>query len=679
MFTLINCILFEHSPAAVAAALLVCAFGCGITIKLFYRVHNTHGRQSFGWFVLTALVTGTTVWCTHFISMMGYDAQVPIGLDPTMTGLSLAVVVLGCPFAVAIATSRFNRFTPLIGGAVLGLVIAAMHYVGMLAYRVQGVVSWNTSYLFASLFSAVFFAALALHCAAYAKVMKYAFVCAAGALFTAVVSLHFLGMTAFQVEPLLVNVSETNHAALNMLSVAVTLLALMILGGGLASYFIGSTAEEIANAEYWRLSMYDELTGLANRNHLGDILAHEIDRAHNAKNKFALILIDMANIKAVNDQYGYAFGDQVLQITAKRLKSVERPRYWTARTGGNEFAIACVYHTDQELFDLLLNIDKRISQPIQQHMPQGNIGVSVLSETTPNATELLRQAELALYQAKQNAKFDRKLNINFYRRSVDCEVRKHRQIKNDLQHAIKNSELELHYQVQQSMCNNEIVGYEALLRWNHPEHGYIPPNVFIPLAEENGLVVALGSWVLHTACQAAQTQLNGAKIAVNISPAQFNGPDLLTTIADALSHSGLSPNRLEIELTETAVFTDKDKSLITLNDIKTMGVSVALDDFGTGYSSFDTLASFPFDKIKLDRSFIGKITTDERAKAITRAIITMGQSLRVPVLAEGVETTEQLALLQKEGCCMAQGYLLGRPMPIASLKNAGLVPLRATA
>jgi EAL domain-containing protein (putative c-di-GMP-specific phosphodiesterase class I) len=254
--------------------------------------------------------------------------------------------------------------------------------------------------------------------------------------------------------------------------------------------------------------------------------------------------------------------------------------------------------------------------------------------------------------------------LRFYHAEIDVAERHRRQMSEDMRAALKKEHFRLYAQLQIDITTSEPCGHEMLLRWLHPEHGLIPPADFIPLAEENGLILPIGEWVLREACAMAAAHPHLGKVAVNLSPVQFSQPDLPQQVASALAASGLSPWRLELEITETTLMQDQARTVLLLKRIKALGVSVAIDDFGTGYSSLSTLRSFPFDKIKLDRSFMAEIETSPQAIAILRAVIGIGRGLDIPVLAEGVETETQLTLLRAEGCAEAQGYLFGRPEPV---------------
>jgi diguanylate cyclase len=255
----------------------------------------------------------------------------------------------------------------------------------------------------------------------------------------------------------------------------------------------------------------------------------------------------------------------------------------------------------------------------------------------------------------------------FYEAQMDEASRARHALGQDLRHAIELNQLELYYQVQTSVSSGEICGYEALLRWRHPVHGMVSPAEFIPIAEETGAIISIGEWVLRTACREAATWSVPHKVAVNLSPVQFVNADLARLVHEVLLQTDLSPSRLELEITESTIIADKARTLHILRQLKTLGVTIAIDDFGTGYSSLSTLRAFPFDKIKLDRSFMNEVEHNQQAKAVVRAVLSLGKTLEIKVLAEGVETAHQLAILRTEGCDEAQGYLLGKPQPIAQI------------
>lgn len=331
--------------------------------------------------------------------------------------------------------------------------------------------------------------------------------------------------------------------------------------------------------------------------------------------------------------------------------------------------------SEVSLVDLLGRLEKELFKPMtvegNEILPGASIGVAVFPDHAGNVADLVSNADLAMYRAKH----DVVRSVCFYDASMDEMVRARRNLASDLRLAIERHELTVYYQVQTSVHTGEITGYEALLRWKHPERGFIPPSEFIPLAEENGLILQIGEWVLHEACQTAAGWEPQYKVAVNLSAVQLAHGGLPGYIMQVLLETGLQPERLELELTESAILNDKERSLHVLRQIKNLGINIALDDFGTGYSSLDTLRTFPFDKIKLDRSFMLDVESNPQAKAIIRAVLALGKSLNIPVLAEGIETDDQMTILTVEGCDEAQGYLLGRPAPLGHLLQTGQITL----
>ncbi|MGJ8573062.1 MAG: putative bifunctional diguanylate cyclase/phosphodiesterase [Hoeflea sp.] len=674
MITVLGCIIDEHNIWLVLVAAIVCASGSWAVICLFERASRTDGMQRAGWHFLTAVAAGAAIWCTHFIAMLAYEPGAPVSFDPVMTIFSLLIAIAGAGAGFIVAASRVARFAPACGGALAGLAIAVMHYTGMLAYRVQGIIHWDMGYLVASVALSVGLAAVAIHLVMH-KTSRWHRYMSAGVFFAAIISLHFTGMTAFQVTPLLIDDGFSNPAAMQALALAVASVALIIVGAGLASYMIDDSARSQSIDQLRHMALNDSLTGLPNRASFADRLDHEVDLASHTGGKVVLIGIDLNRFKDVNDLRGHGVGDMVLQVLGKRLGGLTRDGEFVARTGGDEFAAIQRFVDQASLEDFLARLEQSLFEPIDGNgfeiLPGASLGVAFFPDNATSREVLINNADLAMYRAKA----DPAHHVCYYDQSMDDIVRARRTLANDLRAAIENNELEVYYQVQTSVSTNKIRGFEALLRWNHPEHGFIPPSDFIPLAEDNGLILQLGEWVLREACADAASWQPPYKVAVNLSPAQFVHTDLSQLIIEVLLATGLPANRLELELTESTIFQDKERSFNVLRQIKALGVNIALDDFGTGYSSLEMLRSFPFDKIKLDRSFIHEAEESLQAKSIIRAVLALGKSLEIPILAEGIETEGQLLLLGAEGCDEAQGYLLGRPIPIAQLLETGKISL----
>ena len=406
------------------------------------------------------------------------------------------------------------------------------------------------------------------------------------------------------------------------------------------------------------LASHDALTDLANRTHFGRAL----DTALDARQPFALLALDLDRFKAVNDIFGHSAGDDILCRVANVLRASTRADDVIARVGGDEFLIiqTAVSEPDEArklagriLDNLAIEMDVA-----RDPMAVGlSIGVSLFPQDGQDAETLQRNADTALYRAKNNGRG----SAAFFDQEMDEHARERRALEHDLRHAIARDQLHLMFQPLVATAFGSIVGYEALLRWDHPEKGAIEPDQFIPIAEESGAIVAIGEWVLREACAVAATWPENVSIAVNVSTVQFQVPNLPAVVRDALAQSGLDARRLELEITETAFLRNRQSALKALHEIRALGVRVAMDDFGTGYSSLSNLKAFPFDKIKIDKSFIAAIADDEAARSIVRAIVGLGRSFNMPIVAEGVETEEQRQMLLDEGCPQAQGYFFGYP------------------
>ncbi len=409
------------------------------------------------------------------------------------------------------------------------------------------------------------------------------------------------------------------------------------------------------------LARHDGLTGLPNRARFNEAFEWSLTKVRENGGKIAVVAIDLDHFKEVNDSHGHAAGDLVLKTIASRFNALLREGEMAARLGGDEFATIKEFNSMDALREFLARLEEALTLRIENEeltvSTGGSIGVAVYPDDGADLSKLLSNADLAMYRAK--SEFDR--SICYYEQDMDEHARYRRDMARDLWTAVEQGGFYLAYQVQRSVSTGEVTGYEVLLRWNRPGHGDVSPAEFITVAEECGAINAIGLWVLRAACEDAASWPEPYKIAVNVSGIQLAQVDLIDTVRNTLLVTGLTPDRLELEVTETAIIGDKQRALHILRQIKAMGVSIAIDDFGTGYSSLDTLRSFPFDKIKLDRSFMSEVESNEQSKAIVRAILALGHSLSVPVLAEGVETREQLDVLRKEGCTEAQGFLLGRP------------------
>ncbi len=425
------------------------------------------------------------------------------------------------------------------------------------------------------------------------------------------------------------------------------------------------TARRDSEAALHRLAHHDPLTGLANRVLL-DVRMRQAFESTQPVQRGAVLCLDLDRFKSVNDLLGHAAGDKLLVEVSLRITALLRQTDTLARLGGDEFVIMIPDVTDMPACQSLAQrIVECMSEPFaldDQHVVVGvSIGIARYPEDGRSGEELLRCADIAMYRSKEEGRATYRL----FEAEMDAELQQRRALERDLRVAIALEQLQLYYQPLVSCETGAVEGYEALLRWDHPTRGFVSPADFIPVAEESGLILSLGQWVIRTACAAAVAWDAPLRLALNLSPAQFKQTDLVANVVAALADTGLQPARLEIEVTEGVLINNPERAVSILSDLRALGIKVSLDDFGTGFSSLSYLRQFPLDKIKIDHSFIKDVGRDERSTSIVRAIVALAHSLGLTVTAEGVETQGQLDLLQAHSCNQVQGYLLGRPASVA--------------
>src|SRR5262249_51031691 len=411
------------------------------------------------------------------------------------------------------------------------------------------------------------------------------------------------------------------------------------------------------------LAHHDMVTDLPNRPAFTERLAAVLERAKASEGRFAVLCLDLDRFKEVNDLFGHSVGDALLGQVARRLEAVVGDAF-LARVGGDEFTVITVDGAQpsnvEALADALVAAVADHIDVAGHHLRIGlSVGIAIYPTDGEDATTLLANADAALYRAKAEARG----SVRFFDADLDQQLRHHHALQHDLRLAVDNGELSVHYQPLATLSGGGL-GLQALLRWKHPNRGLVPPASFIPLAEKSGHINALGGWVLRKACLEAASWPKSLRIAVNLSPMQFHHRDLPALVHAVLLESGLAPDRLELEITESVLIDDFSRGVSMLRRLKALGVRIAMDDFGTGYSSLSYLHSFPFDKIKIDRLFISDLEQNSHSATIVRTAIGLARGLKLPVAAEGVETEAQLAFLAHEGCDEVQGHLLGRPHPI---------------
>jgi len=441
-----------------------------------------------------------------------------------------------------------------------------------------------------------------------------------------------------------------------------------LAGGGWVTTHEDVTQAIRAEARINHMARHDALTDLPNRVEFRERLVAALHRVKRGES-VAVLCLDLDRFKAVNDSLGHPAGDRLLVAVAERMRASVRELDTVARLGGDEFAIVQVGGVQPTgATTLAERVIQALSQPFDldghQVVVGASIGIAVAPHDGKDPDGLLRNADMALYRAKA----DGKGVFRFFEASMDAAMQARRSLETDLRLALARGEFELHYQPVVTLDTGGVTGFEALLRWHHPQRGMVPPLEFIALAEEIGLIGPIGEWVLRRACADAAAWSAPVRVAVNVSPAQFRGQSLVAAVYGALAMSGLPAARLELEITEAVMLEDTEATLATLRRLKELGVRIAMDDFGTGYSSLSYLRTFPFDKIKIDRSFIRNLPEATDSLAIVRAISGLGRSLGMVTTAEGVETSDQLDSLRAEGCQEVQGYMFSKPVPNGSVE-----------
>ena len=470
---------------------------------------------------------------------------------------------------------------------------------------------------------------------------------------------------------LLASVTKTTHEVINLNDGrAIAISREPIPGGGWVTTHQDITERRRVEAQIIYIASHDVLTGLANRAVLHENMETAVARLQRGGNPFAILMLDLDRFKAVNDSLGHPIGDQLLKAVAGRLLACTRETDVVARLGGDEFAILMTAEEDQQTSAVIMaeRLIEAVAAPYDIDGHEINIGTSIGIALAPEhgaeVDRVIKNADLALYKAKSDGRSTYCLfDISMAVAAEDRHV-----LENDLRNALAQDEFELHYHPIVDIKTMEAVSAECLARWRHPQRGLIAPDGFIPLAEETGLINPLGEWVLRKACNDAVNWSPHIRVAVNLSPAQFRGGGLVEIVSRTLTESGLPPERLELEITESILVQGSDENLEMLHQLQSLGVSIVLDDFGTGYSSLSYLRMFPFDSIKIDRSFVRELSTNADCAAIVSAVAGLGRGLHIDTVADGVETEDQLTLVRASGCTRAQGFLFGKPCPASELE-----------
>ena len=779
MFKVYSCIADAHDLRLVGLAALVCVLASFAAINLLHHARKSAGRMRVVWLSVSAISTGFGIWATHFIAMLAFTPGIPSGYNIALTLLSLVAAIMLTGTGLAVSLTPDWRHGPWIGGAIVAGGIAAMHYTGMAAFEIAGVILWDPALVAASIALGAAIGAVALPVGLHGKEQKWK-IGGAVLLTLAICSHHFTAMGAVSIIPdPTIGVSQSALPA-GWLAVGVAIASCAIIGLALAGVvldirdhrrselevdrmrdlanaavegllvcdgeaivsvntsfanlsgipmanLVGSNladcfpdkvarakllseadhpletglrhidgvitpvelivrpiifagrphhvvavrdlrARKEAERHIHYLAHHDALTSLPNRGYFNARMDQEIAALAQGES-LAVLCLDLDKFKEVNDLFGHAAGDELLQAIASRVTSVLGERQIMARLGGDEFAILVPGLTSpaaaSRLAETILETLRIASQAPEASRISTSIGIALCPNDGLDRQTLLTHADTALYRAKAEGRN----TYRFFESGMGAAVRERRMLEHDLRLALPRAELRLVYQPQRGIQSEAVTGFEALLRWTHPTRGAISPAVFIPIAEETGTIREIGDWVLRTACLEAAAWTQPLTVAVNVSTVQLYNANFVQELHQILLETGLPPRRLEIEITETALVRDFNRALTTLRQIKALGVRIAMDDFGTGYSSLSNLRAFPFDKIKIDGSFVKSVNSNGQAATIVRAVLGLGRGLGLPVLAEGVETDAELQFLRAERCDEVQGYLLGRPAAIDNFRN----------
>jgi diguanylate cyclase (GGDEF)-like protein/PAS domain S-box-containing protein len=779
MFKIYDCIATAHDLKLVALAAFICVLASLTAINLLRHARKSHGHMRDMWLAVSAISTGFGIWATHFVAMLAFTPGIPSGYNIVLTVLSLVAAILLTGVGLTVSLTPNWRHGPWLGGAIVAGGIAAMHYTGMAAFEIAGVILWDYTLVVTSIVLGAAIGAVALPVGLHGQEEKWK-IGGAVLLTLAICSHHFTAMGAVSIIPNPTIEISPSALPAGWLAVGVALASFAIIGLALAGAVLdvrdrrrselevdrmrdlanasvegllvcdgeaivsvntsfaalaGQSASELVGARLERcfpdrvarakllsgsnlavetglrhqngsltpvelilrpivfggrphhvvavrdlqprkeaeqhihyLAHHDALTSLPNRSHFNGRIDQEMATLAKGE-RLAVLCLDLDRFKEVNDLFGHAAGDTVLQTVASRVTAVLDERQLMARLGGDEFAIlmpgVASPAAASRLAETVLEALRATSDTPEINSISTSIGIALYPDDATDRHALLSHADTALYRAKTEGRN----TYRFFEASMGAEVRERRLLEHDLRLAIARDELQLVYQPQKDIQSQSIAGFEALLRWKHPLRGEISPSVFIPIAEETGSILEIGDWVLKTACREAATWTQPLTVAVNVSAVQLYNADFVRELHQILLESGLPPRRLEIEITETALVRDFDRALATLRQIKALGIRIAMDDFGTGYSSLSNLRAFPFDKIKIDGSFVKSVNSNDQAATIVRAVLGLGRGLGLPVLAEGVETDAELQFLQREHCDEVQGYLLGRPAAIATFRH----------
>ncbi len=688
----------SYNPLLVFLAYVVATAASLTALNLAERVGHAERRGArLMWRWVGAFCLAGGIWSMHFIGMLAFQAPVPIHYDMLTTSASLLIVFIAALLAMhTLGHEHVSLPQCLLAALCIGLGIASMHYSGMAAVRSPASQYYEPRLFALSILIAIATSLIALLLAMYFRkgdgfyhqMLKYLASLVMGA---AIVSMHFTGMWSLSLvvplgTPLQLQAADNSQE----LGLTIGLIALLIIGSGLSAAWADRKLEskerdllrvnallsqlDHARASLQQAAHYDALTNLLNRRGFNQLFAEKLQEHIQCSQGLAVMFLDIDHFKRINDSLGHDAGDEMLKVVAERIRSTVREHDVIARLGGDEFCILVSLHSGDEARQLAHRVMEKMKDPIalfgRSLVMTTSIGISLLPEDGQTCEELLKHADLALYQSKGSGRN----NLHFFSSHLKSKVSLELQLEEELHDALqKNAGLQLFYQPILDLRSGQISKLEALVRWQHPQHGLLTPERFIGIAEANGFIAELDAWVLRRACHDLKRLAKGGlaelKVAVNCSALNLGRHELVEEIQDTFLSTGVQPQRLELEVTENALMGNINRAAELLLQLRNLGMSLSIDDFGTGYSSLAYLRRLPLDTLKIDRSFVQDIPESQQGMDIVQAIIGMAHTLKLKVVAEGVETPQQLEFLRKHGCDFIQGYLLSRPLPLELLQD----------
>ena len=688
----------DFNPWLVAASLLVAMLASYTALDMAGRVTAAHGRAARLWLLGGSVAMGIGIWSMHFIGMLALrlPMRMDVSYDLSATLLSLVLAVCSSAFALVVVCQPELTYRRICAGAVvMGAGIAAMHYCGMAAMQMR--ITYDPALFSLSILIAVAASAAALWTAfrlrqrsPRAHLQRFMASIAMG---IAIAGMHYTGMAAARF-PAMERSMPTEMAAAvhgrlhpgmsgNYLALLTIVSALAILSIALLVSVLDTRLESqtevlasslaFANQELQFMALHDALTKLPNRNLLGDRLRNEIAKARRSGGTFALLFLDLDGFKQVNDAFGHHTGDQLLVEIAERLRTFVQPEHTIARLGGDEFILLAPAANPEQARTISQELIQLLRSPIRVSAHEvcvtASIGIAMFGGGE-NEEDVMKHADSAMYQAKALGRN----NFQFYEPSLQENAQQQLELIHDLHQAEQRGEFVLHYQPKIDARTGEVEGAESLLRWQHPTLGLIPPAHFVPLAEKTGLIIPIGLWVLEESCRQlslwhAEGHANWT-MSVNLSAVQFNHPGLLDALSAILKRHGIAPGSLTLEITESTAMREPDSALAILRQLAGLGVKISIDDFGTGYSSLLYLKRLPASELKVDRGFVRQLPGAPEDAAIISAIVALGRTLNLNIVAEGVETESQRSFLKDLGCSTFQGFLFAQGVSASDFVQA---------